>query len=113
MPPNATLNPNIVAFKIDKFLLPAQKGPILDVYNQKATDGSLEATIDFSRTNPQAGLWQQREVTANLRENWFLKVGWPAADAANRWHQAGGPAAGQNGFPNNPRVASSGCNSTM
>jgi hypothetical protein len=106
----AQLGIGTVAFKIDKFMLPPGKGPVLDMYQDKAKAGALEATIDFSGDNPRAGLWQQREVSAGLRENWMLKVGWTAANAADKWHQAGGPAPTAGGFPKkNPRVTANTC----
>ena len=102
----STLGPTTVAFRIDQFRLPVGKGPVKRFYTEKAQAGALESTITFvGGTATRAGLWQQREPSPGLRENWLLKVGWPASEAGERWYQAGGI---RNGFPDrNPAVASS------
>lgn len=107
----SALNSDTIAFRIDKFNLPTEKGPVADVYTRRATEGALESTITIESGNAvRAGLWQHREPSAGLRDNWLLKVGWPAADAGRLWHESGGPAPATGGFPQvNPRVTGSTC----
>jgi hypothetical protein len=91
------------------FQVPSKKGPVLPLYQAKAAAQALEATINF-QGSPNAGLWQSRASTADLRDDWLMKVGWTRAQAAQEWYNKGGeqPAAG--GFPTtNPRAGGSLC----
>ncbi len=109
-------NPDILAFKINKLLLPREKGPVEALYRAKAAADALEGTVRFTGNTAdgaQAGLWQARADTDNLRRNWLIKIGWnnlTAAEVGTRWNQAGGIAPTAATFPRvNPRVATAAC----
>ena len=90
----------VVAFRVNKFLLPATKGRMIEFYRAKVSAQALEATIGFTGRSPNAGLWQSRDYTGDLLASWLGKIGWTAANAADNWFQAGGrqAPAGTSGF---------------
>ncbi len=96
----------VVAFRVNKFLLPAIKGRVLEFYRAKANAQALEATVGFTGRVPNAGLWQSRDSTGDLRASWLGKLGWTGADAAENWFQAGGRQAQGNSQAFSPALAS-------
>jgi len=106
----AVYSPQTVAYKVDKLKLPREKGPVADKYRAQATSGSLRATIEFTGGTVRTAMWQRREATQELRNNWMLRYGIDRAAAAQRWRDAGGADPGTGGFPDrNPRATSSTC----
>jgi hypothetical protein len=97
------IDPKIRAFKVKEPLpLPSEKGPVVKLWEQRATAGALESVIDTSGT-PKAVLKQERPDTDALRKIWLTRVGWAKEDAATNWQTAGGdksktfePKAGKN-----------------
>lgn len=81
----------IAAFRVERFVLPADKGPYKERYDQVAAAG-LEATVD-AEGRLRSGAKEDREDTPVLRKAWLEKVGWSSLakeqqDAA--WYSAGG-----------------------
>jgi hypothetical protein len=79
-----------VAVDLDEpFILPPEKGNVLDVWKQRLSGCNLEAIINpadgSGRT--KAGLKQQRPNTDTLRKYWLQKVGW-TSDINGKWLQA-------------------------
>jgi hypothetical protein len=84
--------PTIRAFRLDNFVLPPEKGPVLKAWQTRAAAGALESFIDL-QGNPRAGLKQERPSTDALRKLWLTKVGWTRDNAADNWTAAGGDPA--------------------
>lgn len=80
----------IVAVDMEEpFVLPAEKGNVIDVWKQRMSGCNLEAIIDpgAGEVKTKAGLKQQRPKTDQLRAIWLQRVGWTSgADA--KWLQA-------------------------
>ena len=97
------IDPKIRAFKVKEALpLPKEKGPVVKLWEQRATAGGLESVIDTSGT-PKSVLKQERPDTEALRKIWLTRVGWAKDEAATNWQSAGGdklksfePKAGKN-----------------
>lgn len=89
-PASATVN-------MGEFVVPAKKGPWAQEYDRIAKAGGLKATITVNSGRIRSEMWQQRAPTPELRRNWLLRVGWPAAKAAQWWEDAGG-LPGSGGF---------------
>lgn len=95
--------PAPIAFRMkDPLTIPAAKGPHLKDYEAQAKAGALEANIAMSGG---VALKQGRAPTYELRSDWLQKVGWSTAEAAKKWHDAGGDAPSPGSFPTkNPTV---------
>jgi Domain of unknown function (DUF4157) len=84
------ISSDIRGYKIkEPFPLPAFKGPVAKLWQQRAGAGALESVIDISGT-PRAVLKQERPSTDELRRIWLARVGWTKDSAANNWQAAGG-----------------------
>lgn len=84
----------LASFEVDRLDLHAAKGPVLDTWKKKATGGGLRAIVTMQGSKAQeAGLWQMRVSSDELRERWLNRKGWKAGDALNQaWQKAGGDA---------------------
>ena len=82
----------IEEFEVEPFLLPSTKGPrAFDIYKSMADGGSLQTIVMLQGTGrTKTALWQERESTADLRDLWLQKVGWPKTEADDFWQRAGG-----------------------
>jgi hypothetical protein len=80
-------------FTVDKFFVPGTKGPrALQIYQNLAAGGGLQATIDVSGRG-KAILWQERADTGPLQTRWLRDVGWPGGKQADTlWKECGGDA---------------------
>lgn len=83
-------DPAVARVELGDFVVPQAKGPWADAYDRIARAGGLQAVLDVTTRDLQAGLWQQRARPPELRRLWLLRVGWPAAKAAQWWEDAGG-----------------------
>ena len=63
--------------------LPAEKGPVLDVWKARASAGALDAIIELAsgEGKTKAGLKQTRPAPDALQKIWLQKVGWLPANA--------------------------------
>lgn len=80
----------IVAVDMDEpFVLPAEKGDVIDVWQQRMSGCNLEAIIDPGEgsVRTKAGLKQGRPDTAQLRRIWLQRVGW-TSDYEGKWLKA-------------------------
>ncbi|MEM5317148.1 DUF4157 domain-containing protein [Paraburkholderia sp. JHI869] len=83
-------------FLVDRFVVPKTKGPDAGaLYNAFAGVGALKSIIMLGN-DPQAGLWQKRAATTQLRNRWLANFGWSSQDADANWQDAGGDKT----FPN-------------
>jgi len=86
--------PGMVRGNIGTLTLPAEKGPEQwrKLYDDLARAGQLQTIIEFSGNtpNPQAGLWQKRADSSELRRLWLVRMGWPKDKANQWWNEAGG-----------------------
>jgi Domain of unknown function (DUF4157) len=85
------VSPKIRAYKLrDPFVVPAEKGPVVDYWRTRAKAGGLESFIDAG-AEPRAALKQERPGTDQLQRLWMTRVGLATpADAAKAWTAAGG-----------------------
>ncbi|GHE08557.1 eCIS core domain-containing protein [Streptomyces alanosinicus] len=81
----------VIAVDMGEFILPYEKGPWEDVYQEAAKADQLEATICVvPGQHPSVAMKQKREEpTSRL---WLQRVQWPEKDAPRLWHDAGGSA---------------------
>jgi hypothetical protein len=95
LPPTGTKSGLVAVQMKDALNLPKEKGPVQDIWQERADAGALEAIMvageDIPRT--KAGLKQERPPTTTLREIWRAKVKWNATDAPANWKAAGGDSA--------------------
>ena len=84
----------LASFEVDRLDLHAAKGPVIDTWKKKAAGGGLRAIVTMQGSKAQeAGLWQMRVSSGELRERWLNRKGWKAGDALNQaWQKAGGDA---------------------
>ncbi len=82
----------IEEFVVEPFFLPATKGPhAYAIYKGMADGGSLQTIVTLQGTGrTKTALWQERESTADLRDLWLQKLGWPKTNADDFWQRAGG-----------------------
>jgi hypothetical protein len=84
------ISPNIRAYRMSTpFPLPPEKGPVIEMWEQRAKAGALESFIGLDG-NPRSVLKQERPSTDELRKIWLAKVNWNKADAAKNWASVGG-----------------------
>lgn len=81
----------IEEFNVDKFYIPATKGPkAAPIYLSMAGKG-LETTVEIQGTGKtKTALWQLRPPTDDLRDIWLEKVGWTKSTADDLWERSGG-----------------------
>lgn len=87
------LKSGIVAVQMaDPMQLPPEKGAVLDIWNQRATAGALEAIIEpgSGSVKTKAGLKQDRPSPDALQKIWLQKVGWLTSNANKYWKTAVG-----------------------
>jgi hypothetical protein len=80
----------IVAIDMDEpFVLPAEKGNVIEVWKQRMSGCTLEAIIDpgAGSVRTKAGLKQARPDPDELRKIWLQKVNW-TSDVEKNWMQA-------------------------
>lgn len=103
--PEKTISANVkgkdkelASFEVDNLELHEVKGPVLKDWQVKAKANALRAIITMQGTKAQeAGLWQMRVSSDDLRSRWVNKRGWKTGDALNTaWEKADGDAE----FPN-------------
>ncbi|CAD5108371.1 eCIS core domain-containing protein [Zestomonas carbonaria] len=96
----------LASFEVDYLELHEVKGPVLKEWQAKARARALRAIVTMQGTKAQeAGLWQVRVSSEELRNRWVNKRGWKTGDALDEaWKQAfqkatGETAADADGFP--------------
>lgn len=84
----------LASFDVDFLELHEVKGPVLKDWQSKAKAKALRAIITLQGTKAQeAGLWQMRVSSDELRSRWVNLRGWKMGDALNTaWQKAGGDA---------------------
>jgi len=99
--PEKTISANVkgkdkelASFEVDNLELHEVKGPVLKDWRDKAKANALRAIITMQGTKAQeAGLWQKRVSSDDLRSRWVNKRGWKTGAALNKaWEKAGGDA---------------------
>jgi len=101
-------NKDLASFKVDYLVLDGSKGPVIKEWKTKAKSQALRAIITMQDTKAQeAGLWQMRVSSDELRARWVNKRGWKMGDALNAsWKQAGEKEGADAEFP---RVSGRAC----
>ncbi|MET1080536.1 MAG: DUF4157 domain-containing protein [Pseudomonas sp.] len=89
-----TKDKELASFEVDHLELHEVKGPVLKEWQSKSKARALRGTITLAGSKAQeAGLWQMRVSSDELRARWLNKRGWKAGDALNAaWQKAGGDA---------------------
>jgi hypothetical protein len=84
----------LASYDVDFLELHEVKGPVLNEWKSKAKAKALRAIITLQGTKAQeAGLWQMRVSSDELRSRWVNLRGWKMGDALNAaWQKAGGDA---------------------
>jgi hypothetical protein len=78
-------------FEVDPFYLPGAKGPAAKTEYTGIAGKKLESVLAISGAGKtKTALWQEREVTAELRDRWLSKVGWTSEAADDLWKRCGG-----------------------
>ncbi|BBZ67743.1 hypothetical protein MINS_31720 [Mycolicibacterium insubricum] len=95
-------DPTFARINLGAFNIPRSKGPWQQHYDRLAKDNALQAVTSVSSGRISAALWQQRAPTAELRNLWLLRMGWPRAQAPSWWEEAGGNNSDGTEF--NPRA---------
>ena len=85
--PGIVTSKTIVVDMKDPFDVPAKKGDVAGLWNQRAEAGALEAVMD---KDGSPRLKQERADPDKLRTYWLQKVRWTEADAPAKWAQAAG-----------------------
>lgn len=75
------------------FALPAEKGPVADVWKKQAKGAipgaiALEAVVEIAGGKVKSGLKQDSADTDTKRSLWFQKVRWAPGDANKNWAAA-------------------------
>ena len=84
----------LASFDVDFLELHEVKGPVLKDWQSKAKAKALRAIITLQGAKAQeAGLWQMRVSSDELRSRWVNLRGWKMGDALDAaWQKAGGDA---------------------
>ncbi|WP_460163876.1 eCIS core domain-containing protein [Pseudomonas sp. S2_F03] len=84
----------LASYDVDFLELHEVKGPVLKEWQSKAKAKALRAIITLQGAKAQeAGLWQMRVSSDELRSRWVNLRGWKMGDALNAaWQKAGGDA---------------------
>jgi hypothetical protein len=80
----AVTSDTLVLKMLDPFKVPAEKGDVVSVWQQRADAGALEALLD---ENGSSQLKQERPDTQALRSIWLQKVKWTVDDAPSNWRK--------------------------
>lgn len=87
----------LASFEVDNLQLHEVKGPVLKEWQAKAKAKALRAIITMQGSKAQeAGLWQMRVSSEDLRNRWVNKRGWKTGDALDAaWKTAYKAATGE------------------
>lgn len=83
-------DPAVARIDLGEFVVPEKKGPWGQAYDSIARAGGLQVTVQVNGGRARTDQWQQRAPSTELRRLWLLRMGWPAAQAGQWWHDAGG-----------------------
>jgi len=80
-------NSVIAVWMAEPLVLPAEKGPVIDVWKKRADAGALEAIIEpaSGSVKTRAGLKQDRPPAETLQKIWLQKVGWSPGNKNAKW----------------------------
>ncbi|WP_426211288.1 DUF4157 domain-containing protein [Massilia sp. TWP1-3-3] len=97
------------SFLVDQIELNESKGAVGKEWESKAKAGALRATVTMDKLAAvQAGHWQERVSSDELRKRWLNQLGWKVGDAGlNEAWQNAGKAEGANA--EFPKVAGVSC----
>jgi hypothetical protein len=85
-PEGAAVSTDTLVLKMaEPFKVPAEKGDVVDIWEQRAAAGALEALLDEKGSSQ---LKQERPDTKTLRSIWLKKVKWDPDDAPAKWRKA-------------------------
>lgn len=87
----------LTSFEVDRLELHPVKGPVTKEWESKTKARALRAIITMQGTKAQeAGLWQMRVSSDDLRSRWVNKRGWKTGDALDEaWKKAYKTATGE------------------
>jgi hypothetical protein len=87
--PGPGVKSGTAVFNMGALTLPAEKGPVLDLWKPIAKSKQLQASVEGD-SDPFVALKQDRPSPARLRNIWLQKVGWPPDPdkARDKWKTA-------------------------